>query len=217
MCDAVNLAYLERHRSILEGARQVLEIGSFDVNGNSKRFFVERGADYTGIDLREGPDVDLVCDITDDRARVAATLGHRSFDVVVCMNVLEHVYHPHTALDNVASLVRPGGLVVIVTPAVWDLHDWPHDYVRLNPDFFREFARRSGLRIVEGTFEFSVRDTGVFVGDLASLPQVVPHLHGSITARLARRVVAAVVPEAADCWPRTYLNLILQRPAVAAT
>jgi SAM-dependent methyltransferase len=213
VCDAVNLSYLERHQSLLAGARQVLEVGSFNVNGNSKRFFVERGADYTGIDLRPGPDVDLVCDITDDGGRVAVALGFRSFDVVVCMNVLEHVYHPHVALDNVASLVRPGGRIVVVTPAVWDLHDWPHDFLRLNPDFFREFARRSKLRIVDGTFEYSIRDSGAFVSDLSALPQVVPHLHGSVAARIARRVVAAFFPEAADCWPRTYLNLILERPA----
>jgi len=212
MCDAVNLAYLERHRSLLAGVRSVLEVGSYNVNGNGKRFFLDLGAAYTGIDLRAGPDVDIVCDVTDAWEAVDAAVGRRRFDVVVCMNVLEHVYHPHAALDNVVRLVRPGGLAVVVTPLVWDLHDWPHDYLRLNPDFFREFARRGGVRIVDGTFEFSIRDTGVFVGDLTALPQVVPHLHGGLAARAARRVVGALVPEAADCWPRTYLNLFLQRP-----
>jgi SAM-dependent methyltransferase len=213
MCDAVNLAYLERHRSLLAGVRSVLEVGSYNVNGNAKRFFLGLKAAYTGIDLRAGPDVDIVCDVTDAWEVVDATLGRRRFDVVVCMNVLEHVYHPHAALDNVVRLVRPGGLAVVVTPLVWDLHDWPHDYLRLNPDFFREFARRGGVRIVDGTFEFSIRDTGVFVGELTALPQIVPHLHGGLAARAVRRVVGALVPEAADCWPRTYLNLFLQRPA----
>ncbi len=217
MCDAVNLAYLERHESLLAQARSVLEVGSFNVNGNSKRFFVDRGADYTGIDLRPGPDVDLVCDITADTDKVTAVLGHRRFDVVVCMNVLEHVYHPHAALDNIVRLVRPGGLVIVITPLVWDLHDWPHDFVRLNPDFFREYARRSGLRIADGAFEFSIRDTGAFIGDLSELPQIVPHLHGSVVARFMRRAVAAVVPEAADCWPRTYLNVILQQPGAGSS
>lgn len=216
MCDAVNLAYIERHKLILEGARRVLEVGSYNINGNSKQFFVERGANFIGIDIRPGPDVDLVCDITDDSGRVASALGERTFDLVVCMNVLEHIYNPHTALDNISRLVRSGGYVLIVTPAVWDLHDWPYDYVRLNPDFFREFARQSGMEIVDGTFEFSIRDTGVFISDLSSLPQVVPHLHGSIPARVFRRAVAALVPEAADCWPRIYLNLILQRRDLAS-
>jgi SAM-dependent methyltransferase len=211
MCDPVNLAYLERHCSLFEGARRVLEVGSYNVNGNSKRFFVGQGAEYTGIDIRPGPDVDLVCDITDDAGTVSAVPGAGTFDVVVCMNVLEHVYRPHVALENILRLVRPAGSIVIVTPSVWDLHDWPHDFLRLNPDFFREFARHNGLEIVDGTFEFSIRDTEAFVSDLSQLPQVVPHLHGSIVARAVRRVIALLAPEAADCWPRTYLNLVMRR------
>ena len=212
MCDAVNLAYLERHRSLLEGAHRVLEVGSYNVNGNSKRFFVDRGAAYTGIDIRSGPDVDRVCDITDHGDRVVAILGEHLFDLAVCMNVLEHLYRPHTALENISRLVRAGGNVVIVVPLVWDLHDWPHDYFRLNPDFFREFARQSGMEIIKGTFEFSIRDTGVFLSDLSELPMLVPHLHGSLVARAVRRFMALFVPECSECWPRIYLNLILRKP-----
>jgi SAM-dependent methyltransferase len=211
MCDAVNIAYLERHKSLLSGARQVLEVGSYNINGNSKQFFVELGAAYTGIDIRRGPDVDVLCDITDDIGSVMSALGSRDFDLAICMNVLEHLYDPHAALINLTRLVRRGGLILIVTPVVWDLHDWPHDYVRLNPDFFREFAQRNALEIVDGTFEFSIRDTGVFLSDLSQLPQIVPHLHGSIPARVFRRFLAALLPEAADCWTRTYLNLVLQQ------
>jgi len=189
----------------------VLEVGSYNVNGNSKRFFVECGAEFVGIDIRSGPDVDLVCDITDDGGSVSSALGAGTFDVVVCMNVLEHVYRPHVALENISRLVRPAGSIVIVTPAVWDLHDWPHDFMRLNPDFFREFARHHRLEIVDGTFEFSIRDTEAFVSDLSQLPRVVPHLHGSLVARAIRRAIALFAPEAADCWPRTYLNLVMRR------
>ena len=211
MCDGVNLEYLRRHAGLLSGARTVLEVGSYNVNGNSKRYFLECGAEYTGIDLRPGPDVDLVCDITEKSGHVAHRLGGRLYDVVVCMNVLEHLFDPQAALDNILHLTRNGGLIVVVSPAVWDLHDWPHDYLRLNPDYYREYARRNDLQIVEGTFEFSVRDTGRFVTDLSALPQVVPHLHGSLLARVLRRLVGAIVPEAADCWPRIYVNLILKK------
>ena len=38
------------------------------------------------------------------------------FDVIVMSHVLEHVLSPTTALQNVRSLLRPGGLAIIETP-----------------------------------------------------------------------------------------------------
>ena len=38
------------------------------------------------------------------------------FDVVLAEQVLEHVVDPVRALENMVSLTRPGGLVIITTP-----------------------------------------------------------------------------------------------------
>jgi len=43
-----------RDNSTREG--KTLDVGSFDVNGSLKDLF----DDYTGIDMREGPNVDIV-------------------------------------------------------------------------------------------------------------------------------------------------------------
>lgn len=38
------------------------------------------------------------------------------FDVVLCCEVLEHLFHPRRALENVAQMIRPGGLGVATVP-----------------------------------------------------------------------------------------------------
>ncbi len=40
------------------------------------------------------------------------------FDVVACFDVIEHVRNPRQFLDRVARLIRPGGLIMIVTPSL---------------------------------------------------------------------------------------------------
>jgi hypothetical protein len=51
-------AVVNANRSLISGAK-VLEIGSYDVNGSLRSLFAKAG-EYTGVDLKEGPGVDLV-------------------------------------------------------------------------------------------------------------------------------------------------------------
>ncbi len=210
MCDAVNLSYLERQFPTLLQVRRVLEVGSYNVNGNCKQFIASRGLEYLGIDIRPGPDVDLVCDITAPRDEVRKTLPDTDYDLVLCLNVLEHLFEPVRALDNMVSLLRRGGFLLLVTPAVWDLHDWPHDFFRLNPDFFRRYTESRNLGILPETFVFSARDTGKFYEDVDVLPMITPHMHGGFLARATARALGAFMPGCRECWTRIYLNLVIQ-------
>jgi SAM-dependent methyltransferase len=169
--DTVNLTYFKNHFEKLGDIRKVLEIGSFNVNGNCKEFILDKGLSYLGIDLREGPDVDVIHDITDDRILLPFSWKYKFFDLIICMNVLEHIYNPIHALDNMFYLLERNGHLVIISPVIWDLHDYPHDYCRLNPDFYKQYALSNNLSIVDGTFLFSTRDSGEFFGDLETLPK----------------------------------------------
>jgi SAM-dependent methyltransferase len=212
MCDTVNMDYLDQHFPTLCDVKTVLEVGSLNVNGNGKSFMASRGIDYLGIDIRTGPDVDVLCDITAPREEIAHRLPLTSFDLVLCMNVLEHLFEPVRALDNMLEVLRPGGYLVVVTPAVWDLHDWPHDFFRLNPDFFRHWSSRNGAKILPGTFVFSARDTRRFYTNVDVLPMITPDMHGSLPARAMTRALALILREFRECWTRIYLNLIFQKP-----
>ncbi len=101
---AVFQAVADRNRGFVSGAR-VLEIGSYDVNGSIRRVF-EGAGEYVGVDLAEGPGVDLVA------------YGHEvdqpdgTYDLTVSGECFEHDPHWRDTFRNMARLTRPGGLVV---------------------------------------------------------------------------------------------------------
>jgi len=59
------------------------------------------------------------------------------YDVIICFNVLEHVYEWQPAIANLKRALRPGGTLFVLVPALYPLHDEPHDYWR-----FTEHALR---------------------------------------------------------------------------
>lgn len=83
---------------------RVLEVGSFNVNGSVREFFEE--CDYTGIDLVEGPCVDVVCSGDEYKNPIP-------FDTVISCEMLEHNLKWVETLQNMHRLLRPGGLLII--------------------------------------------------------------------------------------------------------
>jgi len=83
----------------------VLEIGSYDVNGSVRNVFA-RAKSYVGVDLDAGPGVDLV------------GFGHEvdhpdaSYDVTISGECFEHDPYWRETLSNMVRMTRPGGLVV---------------------------------------------------------------------------------------------------------
>jgi SAM-dependent methyltransferase len=84
---------------------RVLEIGSLDINGSVRTLF--QACDYLGLDLADGPGVDLVC----EGQKYEGPDG--SFDVVISCEAMEHNPYWVDTFKNMIRLCRPGGLVVM--------------------------------------------------------------------------------------------------------
>ena len=54
----------------------------------------------------------------------------RSVDLVICENVIEHVYDPQGLLKETRRVLRRGGCLFLVTPFLFPLHDVPYDFFR---------------------------------------------------------------------------------------
>ncbi len=136
-------------RGLIRG--RVVEIGSREVGAphNTRNAVTRRGHQWEGADVESGPGVDWVLDLSD--ASSVEALG-RTWDSVLLFNVLEHVYDPTNALRNALRLVAAGAHLAIITPTVWQIHDWPGDYWRPLPDFYIEFARQNKLDIFDEAF-----------------------------------------------------------------
>ncbi len=52
------------------------------------------------------------------------------YDLILCLNVLEHVYETEAALANLRAALTKKGKLVVAVPFAFPLHDEPHDYWR---------------------------------------------------------------------------------------
>ncbi len=133
------------------------------------------GARVTGIDLAPGmievarlhaaeQSLDIQYDLLD--ADTVATQRPGAFDIVTCMEMLEHVPDPQRMIATLARLVRPGGSVFVSTinrnlksfllgivAAEYVLGLIPrgtHEYERLiRPSELRRWARGAGLTLTD--------------------------------------------------------------------
>ncbi len=84
--------------------KNVLDVGSLDINGNNRYLF--SGCKYTGVDLGEGRNVDIVCTIHDYNPGFL-------YDFIISTEMLEHDKHLPLSLMKMVHLVKPGGALLI--------------------------------------------------------------------------------------------------------
>ena len=53
-----------------------------------------------------------------------AKFADESFDVVTCIDVIEHTYDPNEMFENVYNVLKPGGIIVIQVPNIQSVHGY---------------------------------------------------------------------------------------------
>jgi SAM-dependent methyltransferase len=148
-----DLRYVDRllELGVIDGP--VVELGVGYGGSTCRASVLARGLGYYGTDLNAGSGVDFVADFENarDMSRFAAIAP---VGTVLILNVLEHTFDPIRVLDNAVGLLRGGGTVVMVTPAIWPLHNYPMDAWRLLPNFYEQYAARRGLKLLQEHFEY---------------------------------------------------------------
>jgi len=70
-----------------------------------------------------------------------------SFDRVLAIQVLEHVFEPITAAEEMYRCLRPGGELVILVPQSGNLHLVPYHFQNLTRFWLYEQAERMGAEV----------------------------------------------------------------------
>ncbi len=108
--------------------KTVIEVGACQVNG-SLRSIAEsfRPYNYIGVDIKNGPGVDLVC----NAENLIDKFGYNKFDIVICSELLEHVRNWKKVIHNLKQILRPDGILIITTRSRGTgYHAFPCDYWR---------------------------------------------------------------------------------------
>lgn len=148
-------------RSLVEesgtGLRAV-EVGSYDPAGGFRVLADLHGgfSECVGVDIREGPGIDEICDAED----LVDRFGRDAFDVVIATELLEHVRDWRKVLSNIKGVCRPGGVIILTTRSPgYGYHAAPFDFWRYEPgDMEKIFA---DCRIV--SLEDDPEEPGVFL------------------------------------------------------
>lgn len=129
----INFAWRMMERGDWQVGR-VLEIGSCNVNGTIRDALEMSASEWIGVDLQEGPCVDLIM----PSDKLVAMFGEESFDTVVSCECLEHDLRPWITVDAMRKLLRPGGHMLVTTPTFgFPLHRYPIDCFRFGEDAYR--------------------------------------------------------------------------------
>ena len=124
---------------------EIVDIGSQDVNGCYKDLFKNKFWTYTGVDIEEGKNVDVI--LLDSYKWFE--LGDNEYDVVICGQTLEHTEYPWEVIKQISRIMKVGGICCIIAPQIISEHKVPVDCWRFMPDGMRTLAKIGGLAIKE--------------------------------------------------------------------
>jgi SAM-dependent methyltransferase len=107
---------------------RVLEIGSRARSGTVYRGIVPSHLAYTGLDILEGPNVDVV----GDAHELERSVGFGQFNVVYSIAVFEHLAMPWKAALSINRVLAHGGILYAGTHQTFPVHERPWDFWRFS-------------------------------------------------------------------------------------
>ncbi|MCO6400009.1 MAG: methyltransferase domain-containing protein, partial [Verrucomicrobia bacterium] len=116
---------------------RVLDVGSYDVNGSYKHLFGDPKYHYTGLDMAEGPNVDIVLRNPYDWHSIESD----SFDVVISGQAFEHIEFFWKIMEEMTRVLKKGGLLCLIAPNGFPEHRYPVDCYRFFTDGMLALAR----------------------------------------------------------------------------
>jgi SAM-dependent methyltransferase len=122
--------------------KKILDVGSYDVNGTMKPIF-ENGI-YIGLDMEEGPNVDVV-GVSHD-----IPFKDNYFDIVISSSCFEHDDMFWVSFQEMCRVLKPGGLMYVQAPQNGPYHGWPGDNWRFYADSWKaleKWGKKIGFEI----------------------------------------------------------------------
>ena len=122
--------------------QKVLFVGS----GGALEEFIRKNFSFKliTIDVDDKRNPDFVMSVSDLKFK------NDEFDLVLMLEVLEHVDQPFSASEEILRVLRPGGILLLSTPFTFGIHDAPYDFWRFTKYGLRKmFNRFEELNIKE--------------------------------------------------------------------
>jgi len=124
--------------------KTVLDVGV--QNNPARKYTKGKPEKYMTLDIDKEWKPDVICDLNflmSDLLRKETI----KFDVVFCLEVMEHCWDPFSVIRNLFDWTKKGGVCYISVPFINPLHDkW--DYLRYTPEWFEKVLPLVGFKKV---------------------------------------------------------------------
>lgn len=201
--DALFQAMLDRFRGeVAERKGSMIEIGSRARSGASYRAWFPPEIDHLGIDVTDGPNVDVVCD-----AHHLSRHTDRTFDFAFSMAVFEHLLMPWKVALEMNKVLEEGALGLIISHATWPLHEEPWDFFRFSKESWRGiFNRHTGFEVVDAQYRHGASIVPDYINDpnFQNMSLGPTYLLSGCLIRRTGRALVEWNAEAADIYDLSY-------------
>lgn len=106
-----------------------------------KAIFLPRSSKYIGIDKHS-----RTADIKKDFLK--APIPAKSYDTVLCTQVLEHTPDPQKFLYKINRVLKKSGILILTVPFTGYLHEMPHDYFRYTKFGLKYMLRKTNFDVI---------------------------------------------------------------------
>jgi hypothetical protein len=149
-----------------------LEVGSKDY-GNTQdiKSLFPKAEKYIGIDMEDGPGVDLVLDLAKTMNEIDRKLENIRFKTIFCFSVLEHCENPFFVADNLSNLLDSDGQICLSVPFACGFHGYPSDYWRFTHEGIKKLFPKLTFNLDEAAVATTRKnDFKVIDNEIGRLP-----------------------------------------------
>jgi len=120
--------------------------------------WLKQAETHFGIDISSGPQVDAII-----APNEPWPLVNSSFDVVICLQVLQYVADLNNLFNEIHRVLKPGGALIMTFPFAYNQHTVVKDYWRFSVDGMQELLA-ARFKIIECKAQGGVGSTvGSFI------------------------------------------------------
>ena len=160
------------------------DVGQYDGKGN------QSGLHTGSWDFSK---IDIVCDILD-------IPENRTYDNILCTEVLEHVADPVLAIGKFSNLLKKGGNVILTAPFNSLTHFAPYHFATgFNQYWYRTHLERAGFEII--SMETSGGAFDVLFAEISRAPAIYAKYQGK-KAPVVQRWALKITREILKRWAK---------------
>jgi 2-polyprenyl-3-methyl-5-hydroxy-6-metoxy-1,4-benzoquinol methylase len=111
----------------------VIDINQYYVNYLNAKYSFRNKSNFSALDV----------DIQDIKS---SPLAEKTFDTIICLNILEHLKSDRAAVENMSSLLEPGGKLIILVPALKTLYG----SMDISFEHYRRYNKKELKLLIQG-------------------------------------------------------------------